>query len=190
VIEKSEEAYRTIGEVAERLDLPPHVLRFWETRFKEIAPVKRAGGRRFYRPRDVELVAAIRHLLYGEGYTIKGVQRLLKESGTRAVIESARSGAPLRPLPVETGEAPPEPPQVFAEEERPEPTLDAPVFAPEPEEPEPTPRTPPQVINLPALTARPFEGATGALEPEDAARLRAALAELAECRRLLLLTKR
>ena len=67
---------RTIGDVAETLGLPAHVLRFWETRFREIAPVKRAGGRRFYRPRDIELVDAIRRLLYDEGYTIKGVQAL------------------------------------------------------------------------------------------------------------------
>ena len=89
---KSEQAFRTIGEVAESLDLPPHVLRFWETRFKELEPVKRAGGRRYYRPRDVELVMALRHLLYGQGYTIKGVQRILKEQGARAVVESVRAG--------------------------------------------------------------------------------------------------
>lgn len=81
---------RTIGEVAEGLELPQHVLRFWETRFKEIDPVKRAGGRRFYRETDIELVAAIRHLLYHEGYTIKGVQRILKENGVDAVIEDVR----------------------------------------------------------------------------------------------------
>lgn len=81
---------RTIGEVAEYLDLPQHVLRFWETRFKEIDPVKRAGGRRFYRPRDIELVEAIRHLLYREGYTIKGVQRILAEQGVEGVLADAR----------------------------------------------------------------------------------------------------
>ncbi len=81
---------RTIGDVAEALDLPQHVLRFWETRFKEIDPVKRAGGRRFYRPRDIELVETIRHLLYSEGYTIKGVQRILKEQGVDAVMEEVR----------------------------------------------------------------------------------------------------
>lgn len=86
------EEVRSIGEVADSLDLPAHVLRFWETRFKEIEPVKRAGGRRYYRQRDVELVAAIRSLLYGEGYTIKGVQRILREYGVRAVIEGARTG--------------------------------------------------------------------------------------------------
>lgn len=86
---KSDEAMRTIGEVAASLDLPAHVLRFWETRFKQINPLKRAGGRRFYRERDIELVIAIRRLLYDEGYTIKGVQRILKEDGVEAVLAGA-----------------------------------------------------------------------------------------------------
>lgn len=93
---KSDEAMRTIGEVAASLDLPAHVLRFWETRFKQINPLKRAGGRRFYRERDIELVIAIRRLLYDEGYTIKGVQRILKEDGVEAVLAGAgrRQGDP------------------------------------------------------------------------------------------------
>jgi DNA-binding transcriptional MerR regulator len=82
---KSADAFRTISEVADDLDLPQHVLRFWETRFPQIRPLKRAGGRRFYRPADVLLLKAIRQLLYGEGYTIKGVQRLLKEQGAKAI---------------------------------------------------------------------------------------------------------
>jgi DNA-binding transcriptional MerR regulator len=86
-MEKSESAYRTIGEAAEELDLPQHVLRFWETRFSQISPMKRSGGRRYYRPEDLELLAAIRHLLYGEGYTIKGVQRILKQQGARAIVD-------------------------------------------------------------------------------------------------------
>lgn len=87
---KSAEAYRTIGEVADALKLPQHVLRFWETRFTQIKPLKRGGGRRFYRPEDIELLMAIRQLLYGEGYTIKGVQRMLKENGPRTVVALAR----------------------------------------------------------------------------------------------------
>lgn len=83
--DKSPDAYRTISEVAEDLDLPQHVLRFWETRFSQIRPLKRSGGRRYYRPADVELLKGIRYLLYGEGYTIKGVQRILKEQGPKAV---------------------------------------------------------------------------------------------------------
>jgi DNA-binding transcriptional MerR regulator len=86
-MDKSEGAYRTIGEAAEELDLPQHVLRFWETRFSQISPMKRSGGRRYYRPEDLELLAAIRHLLYGEGYTIKGVQRILKQQGARAIVD-------------------------------------------------------------------------------------------------------
>ena len=85
-MEKSADAFRTISEVADELDLPQHVLRFWETRFPSIKPMKRAGGRRFYRRDDVDLLRAIRHLLYADGYTIKGVQRLLKERGVRSVM--------------------------------------------------------------------------------------------------------
>jgi DNA-binding transcriptional MerR regulator len=92
-MEKSAEAFRTISEVAEDLDLPQHVLRFWETRFVQIKPLKRAGGRRFYRPDDIELLRAIRQLLYGEGYTIKGVQKILKEQGIRALISASLAGA-------------------------------------------------------------------------------------------------
>lgn len=84
--DKSAEAFRTISEVADALDIPQHVLRFWETRFSQIKPMKRGGGRRYYRPEDVDLLRGIRHLLYGEGYTIKGVQRILKEQGPRFVI--------------------------------------------------------------------------------------------------------
>jgi DNA-binding transcriptional MerR regulator len=85
VMDKSPDAFRTISEVAEDLDVPQHVLRFWETRFNHIKPLKRGGGRRYYRPDDVDLLKGIRHLLYGEGYTIKGVQRILKEEGVRFV---------------------------------------------------------------------------------------------------------
>ncbi len=84
-MDKSPDAFRTISEVAEDLDVPQHVLRFWETRFNHIKPLKRGGGRRYYRPDDVDLLKGIRHLLYGEGYTIKGVQRILKEEGVRFV---------------------------------------------------------------------------------------------------------
>lgn len=85
-MEKSPDAFRTISEVAEDLDLPQHVLRFWETRFTQIKPMKRGGGRRYYRPDDVELLKGIRHLLYDQGYTIKGVQKLLKQNGIKFVI--------------------------------------------------------------------------------------------------------
>jgi DNA-binding transcriptional MerR regulator len=84
-VDKAPDAYRTISEVAEDLDLPQHVLRFWETRFSQIKPLKRGGGRRYYRPEDIDLLKGIRHLLYGEGYTIRGVQRIIKESGVKAI---------------------------------------------------------------------------------------------------------
>ena len=90
-MDKSPDAFRTISEVAESLDLPQHVLRFWESRFAQIKPLKRGGGRRYYRPDDVELLAAIKHLLYGEGYTIKGVQRLFKDQGSRGVVAKTQA---------------------------------------------------------------------------------------------------
>lgn len=80
---KSPEAFRTISEVAAMLDVPQHVLRFWETRFTQIKPIKRAGGRRFYRPEDVDLLRGIQLLLYYEGYTIRGAQKILREKGVR-----------------------------------------------------------------------------------------------------------
>jgi DNA-binding transcriptional MerR regulator len=88
-MDKSAEAFRTITEVAENLDLPQHVLRFWETRFSQIKPLKRAGGRRYYRPEDVQLITTIRRLLYDEGFTIRGVQRLLREKGAKAITAGA-----------------------------------------------------------------------------------------------------
>ena len=93
-MEKAPDAFRTISEVAQELDVPQHVLRFWESRFREIKPMKRGGGRRYYRPDDLDLLRGIRHLLYGEGYTIRGVQRLLREQGVRFVQNVWQPGAP------------------------------------------------------------------------------------------------
>jgi DNA-binding transcriptional MerR regulator len=90
---KSPEAFRTISEVSEDLDVPQHVLRFWESRFAHIRPVKRAGGRRYYRPEDVDLLRGIRTLLYADGYTIRGVQKILKDRGVRHVVEIGRGEA-------------------------------------------------------------------------------------------------
>ncbi len=87
---KSPDAYRTIGEASEVIGVPQHVLRFWETRFSQIRPVKRAGNRRYYRPVDIALLKRIRQLLHDEGYSIRGVQRLLRSSGAKAVIEAVR----------------------------------------------------------------------------------------------------
>jgi DNA-binding transcriptional MerR regulator len=94
---KAPEAFRSISEVAEELDLPQHVLRFWESRFRDIKPMKRGGGRRYYRPDDVHLLRGIRHLLYGEGYTIRGVQRILREQGAKFVQVVWQEGAPQPP---------------------------------------------------------------------------------------------
>jgi DNA-binding transcriptional MerR regulator len=97
---KSAEAFRTISEVAIELDVPQHVLRFWESRFIQIKPVKRAGGRRYYRPEDVDLLKGIRALLYSDGFTIKGVQKVLKERGLRHVAEVGRGETPDAPAPM------------------------------------------------------------------------------------------
>lgn len=198
---------RTIGEVAESLDLPQHVLRFWETRFKEIDPVKRAGGRRFYRPRDIELVAAIRCLLYREGYTIKGVQRILAEQGVDAVIADVRrreqdetASEPVT-SPVETQR------QATLDLREPahaEPFPDAPAIEladadvapahiPAPPEPdderaEHPENQPTQIIHPPAVIAAPV--VTRRLDEAQAQLLREVLAEIEECKRLLNLTRR
>lgn len=95
---KSPDAFRTISEAADALDLPQHVLRFWETRFSQIKPMKRSGGRRYYRPTDIALLQGIRHLLYEEGYTIKGVQRILREQGIAHVAGLGTGLAPPKAL--------------------------------------------------------------------------------------------
>jgi DNA-binding transcriptional MerR regulator len=92
-LDKAPDAFRTISEVADDLDIPQHVLRFWETRFSQIKPMKRSGGRRYYRPDDVDLLRGIRRLLYSEGYTIRGVQRILKEHGIGSVQRLADASA-------------------------------------------------------------------------------------------------
>ena len=89
---KSPGAFRTISEVAEELDLPPHVLRFWETKFSQVRPLKRGGGRRYYRPEDVRLIRHIRDLLYNSGYTIKGVQKLIRDGNLKKAGEIATEG--------------------------------------------------------------------------------------------------
>ena len=111
-MDKSPDAMRTISEAADELDLPQHVLRFWETRFTQIKPLKRNGGRRFYRPSDLELLRAIRYLLYAEGYTIKGVQKLLQEQGPRGLLAAVGFGhMPPEDMPKSVG-APPAPDEI------------------------------------------------------------------------------
>jgi DNA-binding transcriptional MerR regulator len=96
-LNKAPDAFRTISEVADELDLPQHVLRFWESRFPHIKPMKRGGGRRYYRPEDIDLLRGIRHLLYGDGYTIRGVQRILREQGVR-IVQSVGQGQAAQQL--------------------------------------------------------------------------------------------
>ena len=98
-------AFRTISEAADALDVPQHVLRFWETRFAQIRPLKRAGGRRYYRPEDVALIAGIRHLLHVQRYTITGAQRVLREQGVRFVQAVGRGEAVAAAPPLQEREA-------------------------------------------------------------------------------------
>ena len=106
--QKSPEAFRTISEVATDLDVPQHVLRFWESKFTQIKPLKRGGGRRYYRPEDIDLLRGIRTLLYHDGYTIKGVQKVFREQGQRYVADLGREeleaerAAAAGPMPPET----------------------------------------------------------------------------------------
>jgi DNA-binding transcriptional MerR regulator len=92
-VAKGPEAFRTISEAADELSVPQHVLRFWETKFAFIRPMKRAGGRRFYRPSDIAVLRGVRRLLHDEGYTIKGVQRLHREEGVRRLVSAGGDGA-------------------------------------------------------------------------------------------------
>ncbi len=103
---KSASAFRTISEVADELDVPQHVLRFWETRFAQIRPLKRAGGRRYYRPEDVDLLRRIRGLLYQQGYTIKGVQKLLRDTPRERAEKQAAAAVEADPTLVAEDAAP------------------------------------------------------------------------------------
>jgi DNA-binding transcriptional MerR regulator len=155
-MDKSPDAFRTISEVADTLDLPQHVLRFWETRFSHIRPLKRGGGRRYYRPDDVDLLKGIRHLLYGEGYTIKGVQRILKEEGPRFVQSVGRGEQQVAaPAGAESAEAAGE-------------VLDVRITGSS------------QTSLFEGIEPRP-----AGLSATDAKRLREALDDLAECERVL-----
>jgi DNA-binding transcriptional MerR regulator len=160
-VDKSPDAFRTISEVAEDLDLPQHVLRFWETRFNQIKPLKRGGGRRYYRPDDVELLRGIRHLLYGEGHTIRGVQRILKEEGSRFVqgIWRAENGG---------GDSPPLASDLDGEDNGSVSFLDE---------------------AEPVLSDGADSHAAAPLPPDLRQRLEAAMRELAECRRLILMAR-
>jgi len=169
-VEKSPDAFRTISEVAQELDVPQHVLRFWESRFREIRPMKRGGGRRYYRPDDVDLLRGIRHLLYGEGYTIRGVQRLLREQGVRFVQGIWRPGAQQPGHP---------PPEDAADDEALEQGVERADEDDDDEEAAESPRR-----EAPSPPRAPPPPAAG-LGREAAQKLQAALRDLTECRQLL-----
>jgi DNA-binding transcriptional MerR regulator len=126
-LDKAPDAFRTISEVADDLDIPQHVLRFWETRFTQIKPMKRSGGRRYYRPDDVDLLRGIRRLLYGEGYTIRGVQRILKENGIKSVqgLVDGHAAPSFAPVSAPARVAPKRPVVEDEQDEEPEAEVDA-----------------------------------------------------------------
>lgn len=212
MVAKSPDAFRTISEVADDLDLPQHVLRFWETRFAQIKPLKRGGGRRYYRPDDVDLLRGIRFLLYGEGYTIRGVQRILKEQGPRFVIAAGRgefSGVPGKDRDDHPETAPEDelPEAAFAEPQRrvepvfaagakaspPPPAPAAFTFDVEPEDHDPDDEAEgtddeagsARRMAERLMNARPDPLPTPGLSREDAERLKATLMELLELKRVL-----
>jgi DNA-binding transcriptional MerR regulator len=196
---KAPDAFRTISEVAEELELPQHVLRFWETRFTQIKPMKRGGGRRYYRPEDVDLLRGIRLLLYGEGFTIKGVQRIFKEKGIAFVVSVGQTGVVETVTPDERDADDPAPrrkrskaaPQAAAPDAEPDaasatataPAEDAAGDAGEAEAAAPEPIVvtriqPPVQVPMPPRTV--FR-----LQPEQRRRMEAVLADLLEAKRIL-----
>jgi DNA-binding transcriptional MerR regulator len=184
-MEKSPDAFRTISEVADDLDLPQHVLRFWETRFPQIKPMKRGGGRRYYRPEDVELLKGIRHLLYDHGYTIKGVQKLLKTNGNKFVAAAASGDlATMEALAAQSeAEQPahssPAQPQLQAVQKTVVFEDDQIVGRPK------TPSSRRFFGLIGATDEQDFTATGGTLGKEDRALLQEALFDLLECKRLL-----
>lgn len=178
-MEKSPDAFRTISEVADDLDLPQHVLRFWETRFPQIKPMKRGGGRRYYRPDDVELLKGIRHLLYDHGYTIKGVQKLLKTNGNK-FVQAAASGD-LATMEALAAQAEEEPVAPVTSRIAP-PTIDDDELVGRPKAPSTR-----RFFGLigPGEEAREPTMSGGGIGKEDRALLQEALFDLLECKRLL-----
>lgn len=173
-MEKSPDAFRTISEAAEELDLPQHVLRFWETRFSTIKPLKRGGGRRYYRPEDVLLLKGIRHLLYDQGFTIKGVQRILKDNGARYVMAIGQGGSVPELMPT-AGDAEDD----YEEIEAVEPQFEAPTLpAPDRDESDFAPSDFAPVV-------RPEPKAARGLDEADREKLSGVLRELLECKRVL-----
>jgi DNA-binding transcriptional MerR regulator len=204
-LEKAPDAFRTISEVADEIDVPQHVLRFWESRFPQIRPMKRGGGRRYYRPDDVDLLRGVRHLLYGEGYTIRGVQRILREQGVTFVqtiwsveedadqdsvdqnvplpdADDAAAEATTRSEPNLFAVVPPrtQPPATAPAGERREPTIVPPISLEQSPPQQPSPPTQPSAAQPSA--GEPLEPAITAA---DRRRLQSALDELVACRGIL-----
>ncbi len=187
-MEKSPDAFRTISEVAEEIDVPQHVLRFWESRFTQIKPMKRGGGRRYYRPDDVDLLRGVRHLLYGEGYTIRGVQRILREQGSGFVQNVWRAGA--EPPPPEHAEDRAEDEAAESAATRAEPdlsifTLPASLPANEARAPAAERREPTFGSPVAAPAAEQTAPAQRGISEEDRGKLQAALDALVACRALI-----
>ena len=176
-MDKAPDAFRTISEVAEEINVPQHVLRFWESRFAQIKPLKRGGGRRYYRPDDVDLLRGVRHLLYGEGYTIRGVQRILREEGLSFVQNVWRPGAA----------PPPEVPDEVMEEDDVDTAAREPsFFSPSSQSAEAdgehaTARREPASLLPPVTSARQRLGA----DSEDRRKLQRALDDLIACQQLI-----
>lgn len=171
MVEKSPDAFRTISEAAEELDVPQHVLRFWETKFTHIKPMKRAGGRRYYRPADVELLQGIRSLLYKDGYTIRGVQKILKEDGAAYVAGVGRGEIEPRKREGEMASAPPPGTAKAA------PRVSAKLKA----APEPPKAQAPAQASLPLVEVK----VVNRLSENHAEMLRAALRDLGDARKIL-----
>jgi DNA-binding transcriptional MerR regulator len=187
-LEKAPDAFRTISEVADEIDVPQHVLRFWESRFPQIRPMKRGGGRRYYRPDDVDLLRGVRHLLYGEGYTIRGVQRIMREQGAAFVQNSWHEGAEAPPPELEKDQAGGAEIGGQVPETRSEPNLFAvsPARAAERGLEISGARREPTVEPAPLMDAASFEApARRDLPAEDRRKLQSALDELVACRRLI-----
>ena len=182
-MEKAPDAFRTISEVAEEINVPQHVLRFWESRFTQIRPMKRGGGRRYYRPDDVDLLRGVRHLLYGEGYTIRGVQRILREEGAAFVQNVWRAGAQQPPRQAEDDRAGEDTAEETAEAAA-EPNLSVLGVIPSraPERPAAAAERREPVL----MPAAPNEQATRhGIAAEHRHKLQAALDDLVACRRLI-----
>ena len=181
-MDKAPDAFRTISEVAKDLDIPQHVLRFWETRFAQIKPMKRSGGRRYYRPEDVDLLKGIRRLLYGEGYTIRGVQRILKEHGIGSVqrLSDASAVASFGAIEEAVGQS------VLEQDDDALPGIDV-----DDEDYEGTDGIDFRLLEtddegMPAsFDSGPIAGVAASARPLDAARLESVLHELIACRQLL-----